>query len=102
MSLFVEPVSICNSEQLSVPHETVAKPFFIPKTFAGSESQPWSSPGWWWRTQMAALVQALSRAAEGTSEENETLKLIATFCGAGLFISIVFATCGLDLSPGFF
>jgi hypothetical protein len=51
---------------------------------------------------MAALVQALSRAAEGTSEENETLKLIATFCGAGLFISIVFATCGLDLSPGFF
>jgi hypothetical protein len=54
-----------------------------------------------WRSQMAALVQALSRFG-GTNVEDETLKLIAMFCGAGLLVSILFATYGLDLSPGFF
>ena len=50
---------------------------------------------------MAALVQALSQLG-GTDVETETLKLIAIFCGAGLFVSILFATYGVDLSPGFF
>jgi hypothetical protein len=50
---------------------------------------------------MAALVQALSRFGS-TDVESDTLKLLAIFCGAGLVISIVFATYGLDLSPGFF
>ena len=50
---------------------------------------------------MAALVQALSRFGS-TDVETETLKLLAIFCGAGLFVSILFATYGLDLSPGFF
>jgi hypothetical protein len=50
---------------------------------------------------MAALVQALSRFGS-TDVETDTLKLLAIFCGAGLVISIVFATYGLDLSPGFF
>jgi hypothetical protein len=51
--------------------------------------------------QMTELVQALSRFG-GTNVEIETLKLLSIFCGAGLLISIVFATYGLDLSPGFF
>ena len=50
---------------------------------------------------MAALVQALSRFGS-TDVETETLKLIAIFCGGGLFISILLASYGLDLSPGFF
>jgi hypothetical protein len=50
---------------------------------------------------MTALVQALSRFGS-TDVETETLKLLAIFCGAGLFVSILFATYGLDLSPGFF
>jgi hypothetical protein len=50
---------------------------------------------------MTELVQALSRFG-GTNVETETLKLIAIFCGAGLLLSIVFATYGLDLSPVFF
>jgi hypothetical protein len=50
---------------------------------------------------MAALVQALSRFGS-TDVETETLKLLAIFCGAGLFVSILFATYGLDLSLGFF
>jgi hypothetical protein len=50
---------------------------------------------------MTELVQALSRLG-GTNVEIETLKLLSMFCGAGLLISIVFATYGLDLSSGFF
>jgi hypothetical protein len=50
---------------------------------------------------MTALIQALSRLAS-TDAETETLKLLAMFCGAGLLVSIVLATYGLDLSPGFF
>jgi hypothetical protein len=51
---------------------------------------------------MAALVQAFSRLSGSTNVETETLKLLAIFCGAGLFVSILFATCGLDLSTGYF
>jgi hypothetical protein len=53
---------------------------------------------------MAALVQALSRAPAGTSEESETLKLIALFSGAGLLVSVLFAIYGpaVDLTSGFF
>ena len=50
---------------------------------------------------MAALARALSRAS-GTNVVVETLKTIAIFCGVGLFASLLFATYGLDLSPGFF
>ena len=49
---------------------------------------------------MAALARALSRAS-GTNVDVETLKTIAIFCGVGLFASLLFATYGLDLSPGF-
>jgi hypothetical protein len=51
---------------------------------------------------MAALVQAISRLSGSTDLETETLKVLALFCGAGLLVSIVLATYGLDLSPGFF
>jgi|SRR5580704_17847145 hypothetical protein len=55
----------------------------------------------YWRSQMAALVQALSRFGSADVEA-ETLKLLAIFCGVGLLVSVLFATYGLDLSPGFF
>ena len=49
---------------------------------------------------MAALVLALSRVSAGKDEETEKLKLLATICGAGLFLSILFALYGpaVDLS----
>jgi hypothetical protein len=50
---------------------------------------------------MAALVTALSRAS-ATQLDVETLKTIAMFCGAGLVVSLLLATGGLDLSAGFF
>jgi hypothetical protein len=51
---------------------------------------------------MAAIARALSRAFPETRIEVETLKAIAMFCGVGLFIFLLWATYGLDLSAGFF
>lgn len=51
---------------------------------------------------MTALVQAFSRLSGGANVETEILKVLALFSGAGLFISLLLATYGLDLSPGFF
>jgi hypothetical protein len=51
---------------------------------------------------MATLVRILSRALPDNESEVETLKTIAMLCGAGLLVSLMLATYGLDLSPGFF
>ena len=50
---------------------------------------------------MTALAHALSHAT-GIQIDVETLKPIIVLSGAGLLISLMFATYGLDLSPGFF
>jgi hypothetical protein len=51
--------------------------------------------------KMAALARTRARAF-GTDVGVEALKIIAIFCGAGLLVSLAFASYGLDLSPGFF
>jgi hypothetical protein len=50
---------------------------------------------------MTALARVLTRVS-GTRVEVETLKTIAMFCGVGLTVSLLLASYGLDLSPGFF
>jgi hypothetical protein len=50
---------------------------------------------------MAMIVRVVSRAL-GDDVGIETLKTIAMFCGVGLFVSLLFATYGLDLSSGLF
>jgi hypothetical protein len=50
---------------------------------------------------MTALVQALHRVSY-TETETRVLKTVALFCCAGLFVFLLRATYGLDLSPGFF
>jgi hypothetical protein len=50
---------------------------------------------------MAAIAKALSRTL-GYDFDVETLKTIAMFCAVGLFVSLLFASYGLDLSAGFF
>jgi hypothetical protein len=50
---------------------------------------------------MAAIAKALTRIS-GTQVEVETLKTILMFCGVGLTVSLLLASYGLDLSPGFF
>jgi hypothetical protein len=50
---------------------------------------------------VASIAKVLSRAL-GTNIDVETLKTLGIFCGAGLLVSLLFASYGLDLSPGFF
>jgi hypothetical protein len=50
---------------------------------------------------MAAIARALSRALR-TDVDVETLKTVVMFCGVGLFVSLLFASYGLNLSAGFF
>jgi len=50
---------------------------------------------------MTALVQKLSQFSHAETDI-DVLKMIAILCGAGLFVSLLFATYGLDLSLGFF
>lgn len=50
---------------------------------------------------MTAIARVLSRVS-GTQIDVEMLKTIAMFCGVGLTVSLLLASYGLDLSPGFF
>jgi hypothetical protein len=50
---------------------------------------------------MAAIARALSRVMVSVNEI-ETLKQILLFCLAGLLVSVLLMTYGVDLSPGFF
>jgi hypothetical protein len=51
---------------------------------------------------MAAIARVLARNFRITALEVETLKQLSMFCGAGLLVSLILMTYGLDLSPGFF
>lgn len=50
---------------------------------------------------MTALVHAFSRLSF-VDVETQALKALLMLCGAALFVSLMFMTYGLDLSPGFF
>jgi hypothetical protein len=52
-------------------------------------------------TEMIAIAKNISRAILSGSN-NEVLKQLALFCGAGLLVSLLLLSYGLDLSPGFF
>jgi hypothetical protein len=49
---------------------------------------------------MTAIVRTLVRAFP--AKDIDILKEIALICGAGLLVSLMMLTYGLDLSPGFF
>ena len=50
---------------------------------------------------MTTIGRAFSRAIV-TLNDNEILKQLALLCAAGLFVSLLMLTYGVDLSPGFF
>lgn len=49
---------------------------------------------------MTALVQAFHRVSR-IETETDAFTLVALFCGAGLFVSLILVTYGLDLSSAF-
>jgi hypothetical protein len=51
---------------------------------------------------MAAIVKAPSHRFPETRVDVEILRTVAKFCAAALAVSLLAATYGLDLSPGFF
>jgi hypothetical protein len=50
---------------------------------------------------MTAIVQTLSRTFHSVGKV-DALKQLVMFCAAGLLVSLLALTYGLDLSPGFF
>ena len=77
-------------------------PFWNSAKIAGNQSKSW------WRAlkrgvggHMIAVVQTFSRFSHAETKP-EPLKIVATLVGVGIFTWLVFATYGLDLSPGFF
>jgi hypothetical protein len=51
---------------------------------------------------MTAIAKAVSRAFLSATTENEAFKQIVLLCAAGLLVSLLLLTYGVDLSPGFF
>jgi ribose/xylose/arabinose/galactoside ABC-type transport system permease subunit len=51
---------------------------------------------------MATIARLLARRVPATQAEADILKQIALFCCAGLLVSLLMMTYGVDLSPGFF
>jgi hypothetical protein len=51
---------------------------------------------------MAAITRVLARAFPATATEADILEQLALLCGAGLLVSLLAMTYGVDLSPGFF
>ncbi len=51
---------------------------------------------------MTAIARAVSRAFLSAASDVDILKELALLCGAGLLVSLLLLTYGVDLSPGFF
>jgi hypothetical protein len=51
---------------------------------------------------MATIARLLARKVPATETESEILKHLALFCGAGLLVSLLLMTYGVDLSLAFF
>jgi hypothetical protein len=51
---------------------------------------------------MAAIARLLARKGPATQLEADILKQLGLFCCAGLLVSALMMTYGLDLSPGLF
>ncbi len=53
-------------------------------------------------SQMAAIARLLARKAPANQIEADILIQPGLFCCAGLLVSVLMMTYGIDLSPGFF
>jgi hypothetical protein len=51
---------------------------------------------------MTAIARAFSNVIPAISPDVDILKAVAVFCGAGLFVFLLLASYGLDMSVGFF
>jgi hypothetical protein len=54
------------------------------------------------RSRMTALARTIARAFPANSPQVNILQQLLLFALAGLFVSVLVATYGIDLSPGLF
>jgi hypothetical protein len=54
------------------------------------------------RSRMTALARTIARAFPANSPQVNILQQLLLFALAGLFVSVLVATYGVDLSPGLF
>jgi ribose/xylose/arabinose/galactoside ABC-type transport system permease subunit len=52
--------------------------------------------------QMTAIARFLARRVPASDAETDVLKQLALLACAGLLVSLLMMTYGVDLSPGFF
>jgi hypothetical protein len=55
-----------------------------------------------WGLANGCYCKTARTQGSATQAEADTLKQLALFAGAGLLVSVLMMTYGLDLSPGFF
>jgi hypothetical protein len=53
-------------------------------------------------TGMTAIARAFSNVIPAISPDVDIPKAVAVLCGAGLFVFLLLASYGLDMSVGFF
>jgi hypothetical protein len=51
---------------------------------------------------MSTIARVLFGKVTATGTESDVLKTLITFCAAGVFVSLLLASYGIDLSAGFF
>ena len=51
---------------------------------------------------MTAIGRAVSNVFRSATNDNDAFRQIALLSAAGLFVSLLMLTYGVDLSPGFF
>ena len=51
---------------------------------------------------MTAIARAFSNVIPAISPDVDIIKTVAVFCGAGLFVFLLLASYGLDVSVGLF
>jgi hypothetical protein len=61
----------------------------------------------YWSTKQEIAMTAIAKAfsnivSPAISPDTDTVKTLVMFCGVGLFVSVLLASYGLDLSAGFF
>jgi hypothetical protein len=78
------------------------KPASFTEPFCVNRDQFSTAEALWGDSQMTAIARVLARRLPASQAEIETLKTIGMFCGVGLLVSLMLASYGLDLSPGFF
>jgi hypothetical protein len=89
------------------PHPDYAKTWELDHIAPRAESANNSEAGLtlrpsFWESQMTAVARAFSRVFLSTSREFDVLKELASLGGAGLLVSLLMLTYGIDLSPGFY